>query len=471
MAHALYCGYAGSLGTVGEAVGIPQDKRKMGVGGSLIRTFCVPQKPTKTNGGRLRTLPHHEPEKWEVFKRYCCQDVEAEREIERRLAAWPMPEREQRLWQLDCQMNAGGVLVDQKLVDGALYCGETAQAELLDEAKQLSGLDNPKSVPQLLKWLQEELEDDEIPDLRKATVADLLAQGVSSGRAERMLEIRQQIGKTSTKKYDAMRAAQCDDGRVRGLLQYAGASRTGRWAGRLVQVQNLPRNYLQTLDFARELVQAKNLDMVRLMYGNVPDTLSQLIRTAFVPAAGFHYLVADFSAIEARVVAWIAGEEWLMREFAGKGKVYEATAAQMFGVPADRIRKGNPEYELRQKGKVAVLACGYGGGVGAMEKMGAKSMGLSEDELKDIVARWREANPRIVQLWHDLENAAMDCVATCQPEISQRHDLHPRVRRTHWAGLHDDRAARGAQALLREALGRREPLRPTGAPSHGRGAG
>jgi len=428
MAAAYYCGYAGSLGAVGEAVGIPQDKRKLGIGASLIRTFCIPQKPTKTNGNRTRILPRHEPEKWELFKRYCMQDVEAEREIARRLAPWPMPEREQRLWQLDCLSNARGVLVDSQLVDGALYCGETSQTELLEEAKQISGLPNPKSVQQLLKWLQEELEDDGIEDLRKATVTDLLAQGVASERAERMLEIRQQIGKTSTKKYDAMKNAQCDDGRVRGLLQYYGASRTGRWAGRLVQVQNLPRNYLPTLDFARELVVNRKLDAVRLMYGNVPDTLSQLIRTAFVPAPGKWYLVADFSAIEARVVAWLAGEQWRLDVFNTHGKIYEASASAMFHVPIEKIKKGNPEYDLRQKGKVAELALGYGGGTGALIAMGALKMGLTEDELPDIVGRWRSASPAIVTLWDDLQYAALSVVETGNPVVT-----HGLTLRREWA--------------------------------------
>ena len=431
MAHAYYFGYAGTLGVVGEAVGIPQDKRKFGIGGSLIRTFCVPQKPTKTNGGRTRVRPDHEPEKWRLFKQYCMQDVEAEREIERRLSPWPMPEREQRLWQLDVRSNAAGVMVDKALVDGALYCGEKSQADLISEAKEISGLDNPKSVPQLLKWLQEELEDDEIPDLQKATVKDILEKGVASDRAERMLEIRQQIGKTSTKKYDAMRAAQGDDGRVRGLLQYYGASRTGRYAGRLVQVQNLPRNYLETLDFARELVRTGNLPMVQLMYGNVPDTLSQLIRTAFTPASGMWYMVADFSAIEARVVAWLAGEQWRLDVFATHGKIYEASASAMFHVPLEAIRKGNPEYALRQKGKVAELALGYGGGPGALINMGTLKQGILEEELPDIVERWRAASPCIVDLWHDLEAAAINTIRSCTANES-----HGLVFRREWSPAH-----------------------------------
>lgn len=409
MAQAYYCGFSGALGVVGEAVGIPQDKRKLGVGGSLIRTFCTPQKPTKANGGRTRVLPEHESEKWELFKRYNAQDVEAEREIARRLAPWPLPEREQALWELNCISNARGVLVDVALVDGALHIGDTVQAELLSEARAISGLENPRSVRQLLDWLNTEL-DDGLPDLRKATVSELLSRGVDSERAGRMLEIRRQTGKTSTKKYDAMRAAACNDGRVRGLLQYYGASRTGRWAGRLVQVQNLPRNDLPTLAFARELTRAGQLDMLKLMYADVPDTLSQLIRTAFIPAPGAWYLVADFSAIEARVIAWLAGETWRMEVFEQGGDIYCASASQMFGVP---VEKHGVNGHLRQKGKVAELALGYGGGSGALIAMGALKMGLSEDELPDIVDRWRKSSPRIVGLWGDLERAALRCVRDC----------------------------------------------------------
>ena len=417
MAQAYYCGFSGALGVVGEAVGIPQDKRKLGVGGSLIRTFCTPQKPTKANGGRTRVLPAHEPEKWELFKRYNVQDVEAEREIARRLAPWPLPEREQALWGLNCLTNARGVLVDGALVDGALRIGETVQTELLDEARAISGLENPRSVRQLLDWLREELDDD-LPDLRKATVSDMLERGVDSERAARMLAIRRQTGKTSTKKYDAMRAAVCEDGRVRGLLQYYGASRTGRWAGRLVQVQNLPRNDLPTLAFARELTREGRLDALRLMYADVPDTLSQLIRTAFIPAPGSWYLVADFSAIEARVIAWLAGETWRMEVFEQGGDIYCASASQMFGVP---VEKHGVNGHLRQKGKVAELALGYGGGSGALIAMGALKMGLAEDELPDIVDRWRRSSPRIVALWADLERAAVRCVRDCIP--AQTHSL------------------------------------------------
>ncbi len=412
MVHSLYCGYPGKLAYLGEAIGLPHDKRKMGVGYSLIRTFCVPCKATKSNGGRTRTMPHHEPEKWNLFKRYCGQDVETERAVESRLAAWLVPDREWRLWQLDMQMNAYGVAVDRDIVNGALYCGEKVTSDLMQEAIALSGIENPKSVPQLKKWLETETEE-EIESLNKETVAGMLAKGCEEN-VQRVLEIRQELGKTSVKKYDAMKAAQCDDGRVRGLLQFYGANRTGRWAGRLVQVQNLPKNYLTTLGHARELAKNQKLDHLRLCYGNVPDTLSQLIRTAFIPANDHRFIVADFSAIEARVIAWLAKEQWRLDVFATHGKIYEASASAMFGVSLEKISKGNPEYELRQKGKVAELALGYGGSKGALIAMGALKQGLTEEELPDIVDRWRAASPCIVRLWREVEACALTTVRTGQ---------------------------------------------------------
>jgi len=414
MAHSLYCGYAGGLGAVGIALGIPEDKRKLSIGRSLMMTFC---KPNPNAGMAGHVTPAQEPEKWALFMDYCRQDVEAERQIEAHLMYWPMPEREQKLWELDYRMNSNGVLADRELVDGALYCGTMTYKRLMDEATAISGLDNPRSVGQLTTWLNKELTDEEdLTDLRKETVSELLDRGVKNENATRMLEIRQQIGKSSVKKYDAIAAARGADGRVRGLLQYYGASRTGRWAGRLVQVQNLPRNYLSSLSYARSLVKEGRLDMLELMYGNIPDTLSQLIRTALIPAPGHRYLISDFSAIEARVIAWLAGEQWVMEVFAGHGRIYEAVAAQMFNVPIEKITKGQPEYALRSKGKIATLALGYGGAAGALINMGALRMGLTEDELPDIVSRWRAANPRIVQLWHDLEAAAISCVQTGIPQ-------------------------------------------------------
>lgn len=716
MMHGLYCGYTTGLGPTGEALGLPQDKRKLGIGMSLIRTFCIPCKPTKNNGNRTRTLPHHEPEKWNLFKEYCKQDVVTEREIERRLSSFPVPDQEQKLWELDQVINATGVMVDRDLIASALQIDQITTDELMHEAISISGLDNPKSVKQLSEWLTKEM-DEEVTDLKKDTVSKLV-KTLDDGKAKRMLEIRQELAKTSIKKYAAMEVAMCEDGRVRGLLQFYGANRTGRWcltgdheiltpsgwerldaweggkiacwspqteyisfqesnpvsfdytgemfsilhqrceqistpdhkmpflqksgtwgsdtvealsphrftipftgrrligqsfepdklrvlvmtqadghytnegdvryhfkkkrkierckhllrkcqipfiiaertngnvcitvkcrcvpiwlrqfqdktfrywmldespdvifdelplwdgyncgpnsiqysttnkqnaeviqaaavlsgrsatlieknrdnekwnrtyilniwnnpghgtsirieqikkvqytgkvycaetqtgffvvrrngkvwitgnSGRLVQVQNLPRNYMDTLSFARSLVKSKKIDALKLIYGNIPDTLSQLIRTAFIPSPGHLFGVADFSAIEARVIAWLAGEQWRLDVFATHGKIYEASAAAMFGVPIEKIVKGNPEYELRQKGKIAELALGYQGGSGALISMGALKQGLTEEELPDIVRRWRTSNRRIVDLWYTLENAAISVMKTGQP--------------------------------------------------------
>ena len=413
MAHGLYCGYTAGLDATGKAIGLPQDKQKLTTGRALIRYFCVPCKPTKTNGGRIWNQPWHDTDKWNLFKEYCCQDVVTEHEILKRLDLFPMPEEEERLWQMDILMNAYGVRVDTELIDGALYIDQISAQRLTDEAIKLTGLDNPNSTAQLLKWLQDN--GTETDNLRKETVSELL-DGINPEKVQRMLEIRQQLGKTSIKKYVAMDTACGEGDRVRGLTQYYGANRTGRWAGRLVQMQNLPRNYLKTLDYARNLVKAKNYDGVKILYGNVPDTLSQLIRTAFIPSSGHKFVVADFSAIEARVIAWLAGEQWVNEVFATHGKIYEATASQMFGVPVERIAKGNPEYSLRQKGKVATLALGYQGGTSALIAMGALQMGLTEEELPDIVQRWRQANPRIKGLWYAIENAALAVMETAQPQ-------------------------------------------------------
>jgi DNA polymerase len=414
MAHALYCGYSGGLAAVGEAMGLPQDKRKMGIGAALIRKFCVPQKATKAKPVH-RVTPEEEPEKWELFKSYCKQDVTTEREIGRRLVRWPMPGREQLLWEITTSANEAGVGVDMDLVRGALEMGAAEQAELEAEAKEISGLENPKSVQQLMKWLNEELDTDEeteVKDLRKGTVADMLAAGVDSDKAARMLELRLLMSKTSTKKFDALEAAVCDDGRVRGMMFYYGASRTGRWAGRIVQPQNLPQNHLAALDFARERVKARDTEMVKACWGSVPDTLSQLIRTAFMPTSGKLYAVADYSAIEARVVAWLAGEQWVLDAFNAGKDIYCATASQMFGVP---VEKHGVNAELRQRGKVATLALGYGGGESALVAMGALKMGIPEEDLPEIKQKWRRANPHICQLWRDYEDAAMDVMNTGAP--------------------------------------------------------
>lgn len=413
MVHGLYCGYTAGLAATAVALGLPEDKRKMSVGSALIRTFCCPCKPTKSNGHRTRTLPHHEPEKWQLFKEYCRQDVVTEMEIAKRLINFPLPAKEQYLWIIDQLINVYGVAVDLELVEGALQCNQTITKELMNEAIKLSGLENPKSVQQLTKWLEEQT-GEEVENLQKATVKKLV-ETIDNDKAKRMLEIRQELSKTSIKKYQAMAEAVCSDGRVRGLLQFYGANRTGRWAGRLVQVQNLPRNYLETLSHARECVKGKKVEALKLIYGNVPDTLSQLIRTAFIPSPGNVLLVADFSAIEARIIAWLAGEQWRLDVFASHGKIYEASASAMFGVPIERIVRGNPEYELRQKGKIAELALGYQGSVGALMSMGATNMGLTEDELPDIVHRWRSSNKRIVDLWYSMERAALAVMRTGRP--------------------------------------------------------
>ena len=417
MVHGLYCGYATGLDATGKAIGLPQDKQKLATGKALIRYFCVPCKPTRTNGNRTWNQPRHDTVKWELFKEYCRQDVVTEHAILNRLDPFPMPETEQRQWQMDVIMNAYGVRVDTELIEGALYIDSISTQELMDEAVTITGLGNPNSGAQLVSWLNERCPKEPFADIQKATVAEALEHREAYPEdVQRMLEIRQQLGKTSIKKYVAMDTARGGGDRVRGLTQYYGANRTGRWAGRLVQMQNLPRNYIKTLDYARELVKQKNYTGLRLLYGNVPDTLSQLIRTAFIPSEGRKFVVADFSAIEARVIAWLAGEQWVNEVFATHGKIYEATAAQMFGVPVERIKKGNPEYSLRQKGKVATLALGYQGGTSALIAMGALNMGLTEEELPDIVARWRQANPRIRDLWYAVENAALAAMQTAQPQ-------------------------------------------------------
>lgn len=421
MIHGLYCGYTAGLDATGKAIGLPQDKQKLTTGKALIRYFCVPCKLTKSNGNRTWNLPRHAPEKWELFKGYCKQDVVTEHAILKRLNYFPVPEEEQELWQQDIRMNAFGVRVDSKLIEGALTIDGVSSAELTEEAINITGLQNPNSTAQLKVWVEKELSDSleadvELPGLRKEDVSMLLERNDLSKEIRRVLEIRQQLGKTSIKKYVAMETAKGTDDRVRGLTQYYGANRTGRWAGRLVQLQNLPRNYLKTLDYARELVKTKNYDGIRFLYGNVPDTLSQLIRTAFIPSEGHKFVVADFSAIEARVIAWLAGEQWVNEVFATHGKIYEATASQMFHVPIEKIVKGNPEYSLRQKGKVATLALGYQGGTAALIAMGALNMGLAEEELPDIVQRWRNANPRIRDLWYAVEQAALTTMQTAQPQ-------------------------------------------------------
>ena len=414
MLHGLYCGYTAGLDATGKALGLPAEKQKLSVGKALIRYFCVPCTPTQSNGGRHRNLPKHDPDKWDLFKTYCLGDVTTEKEIERRLSAFPVPDDIEKQWQTDLLINARGVAVDMGMVRGALEIGAQSRDRLMQEAISITGLENPNSIAQLSTWL-EKATDTPVTDLRKDTVAAMLESNAVTGSANRMLEIRQELGKTSTKKYDAIEAAVCDDRRVRGLLQFYGANRTGRWAGRLVQVQNLPRTYTEPLEFARELVKGRKLDALRTVYGSPNDTLSQLIRTSFVASEGNKLVDADFSAIEARVISWLAGEQWRLEVFRTHGKIYEASASQMFGVPLEKIKKGNPEYALRQKGKVAELALGYQGSSGALIAMGALKMGIPEDDLPDIVSRWRDSNKRIVDLWYSLESAAVSVIQTGHP--------------------------------------------------------
>ncbi len=409
MVHSLYCGFPASLADVGRAMGFSEDKRKLGIGKSLIRYFCIPCAPSRTNGGRTRNLPAHEEGKWNLFKDYCRQDVVAEMEIHKRLEVHPFPESEHRNWILDQIINQTGVAMDTQLIEGALEIHTQIKEELSSRAKNLTGLDNPNSVAQLKKWIEDN-SNLQLENLNKATVAEVLADKDGKELVKEALKIRKELGKTSVKKYETMAGCICADGRIRGLLQFYGANRTGRFAGRLVQVQNLPRNYIENLGTARDLVKRKQIDALRLIYGNIPDTLSQLIRTSFVPSPGNRFIVADFSAIEARVLAWLAGESWRLDIFRTTGKIYEASASAMFGVPVELIAKGNPEYALRSKGKVAELALGYQGSVGALISMGALNMGLTEDELPDIVTRWRKSSPRIVDFWKTVEQYALAAV-------------------------------------------------------------
>lgn len=390
MIHAMYLGFPAGLEATGEAVGLPEDKKKLAIGRQLIKYFCLgPYKP--------------DADKWNLFKDYNKKDVEAERAIEKKLSSFPVPELEWGRWRRDVLMNYTGVGVDLELVTGALAVQEESVQRLTNEAIALTGLENPNSPTQLLEWVN--AQGTELKSIQKKDVQDALS-GDLPPNVRRALEIRQQLGKTSVKKYDAILACVCKDERVRGISQFYGA-RTGRFSGRLVQMQNLPRNYLEPLEDVREIVKARDYETLDLIYPSIADTLSQLIRTAFVPKNGKKYVVADFSAIEARVIAWLAREEWVNQVFATHGKIYEATASQMFHVPIEKITKGNPEYALRQKGKVATLALGYQGGTNALISMGALSMGLSEEELPEIVTRWRNANKNIVKLWYKVGECAL----------------------------------------------------------------
>ncbi len=390
-----------SLEGVGEVLGI--ERKKLKEGGDLVRYFSLPCKPTKANGQRTRNLPEHAPEKWQRFKEYCVRDVEAEREIRAKVQGYPIPAKEQELYRLDQEINDRGIMVDPVLVARAIECDEQYREKTTKRAYELTGLANPNSPAQLKEWL--EGQGTEVDTLDKKAVRALLPD--AEGDVLEVLKLRLLMAKTSVKKYEAIRRSVCADGRVHGLLQFYGANRTGRWAGRLVQIQNLPQNHIPDLALARELVKAGRYADIEALYESTPNVLSELIRTAFVPRPGCRFIVADFSAIEARVIAWLAGEQWRLEVFEGGGDIYCASASKMFHVP---VEKHGQNSHLRQKGKIAELALGYGGAVGALTAMGALEMGLAEEELPPLVRQWREANPHIIRLWAQVEDAAMTAV-------------------------------------------------------------
>ena len=394
------------LATAAQALKTAQQKDA--VGERLIRYFSLPCKPTKANGGRTRNLPEHAPEDWKLFKSYCIQDVETERDIRRRLEKFPLLPQEWDYYHMDQRINDRGILIDKELVQQAIICNMAMSEEMTKRAYALTGLENPNSVSQLKGWLEER--GIEVDSLGKKNVASLITdldKHSADGEALDMMKLRLQMAKSSVKKYQAAERYICQDGRAHGLFQFSGANRTQRWAGRGIQLQNLPQNHISTLDEARELVKMGCFDMIEALYGNTPDILSQLIRTMLIPKDGCEFIVADFSAIEARVLAWLAGEQWRLDAFQRGEDIYCASASQMFGVP---VVKHGINGELRQKGKVAELACGYGGGAGALISMGALDMGLKEDELPDIISSWRDANPEIVKFWYAVEKAVIETV-------------------------------------------------------------
>ena len=394
-----------SLEDVGRVLGL--DEQKMKEGKELIRYFCVPCKPTKANGGRTRNLPCHAPEKWEQFKTYCKRDVDVEKSIRRKLHNFPIPESEMELYRLDQRINDRGVLVDMGLVEQAIACERLHKEVVTKRAYELTGLENPNSVAQLKGWLGDK--GMEAESLSKKAVADMIAE--TDGEVEELLRLRLLMAKTSVKKYEAMERSVCSDGRIHGMLMFYGANRSGRWSGKNVQIQNLPKNDIPDLKLARELVKQGRFEDIELLYDSTPNVLSELIRTAFIPKPGCRFVVADFSAIEARVLAWLSGEQWRLDVFTSHGKIYEASASSMFHVPMEEITKGSP---LRQKGKLAELGLGFGGAAGALISMGALDMGLAENELSPLVAAWRKANPHITQFWWEVDAAAIKAVTEKQ---------------------------------------------------------
>lgn len=406
MVHALMLGLPGALKDVGAALGLSEDKQKLRTGTALISYFCKPCKPTRTNGYRTRNLPEHAPEKWELFKEYCKRDVETEREISNRLDRFPIPNQEHRLWCWDQRMNDYGAKIDVELMRNVLSFGSVNEDDMKKECERITNGINLNSVSQLKEWISKK-ENKEINSLAKDDVIALLNDETISSDTRRLLKLRQEAGKTSVKKYDAIARAICQDGRLHGILQFYGANRTGRWAGRIFQPQNLPRNAFDDIDLARQLVKEKDFETIDMLYGSYNQVFSTLIRTAVIPPDGQMLAVADYSAIEARLTAWFCDEVWRQKVFATTGKIYEASASQMFHVPIESVTKGS---DLRKKGKVAELALGYGGGVSALERMGGADMGLSEDEMQDIVIKWRLASPNIKKMWYKVQDAAYTAV-------------------------------------------------------------
>lgn len=412
MVHAWSLGLSGGLDDVGKAIGLPLDQQKLYIGKNLIRLFCVPRKPSETNGNQTRYYPYNMPLDWEQFKAYCAQDVVTEREIRRRLDATPMPETEIRLWELDQRINDYGVRLDMGLANQAIAIDQSHTNALAERYRALTGIENVNSTTDLRAWLSARL-GRKVASIDKRVVAELVGAASDHPEVLEALELRQQLAKTSVSKYAKMAEVVCRDGRAHGLLQFYGA-RTGRWSGRLIQVHNLPRNSMSGLDLARQTIRDGDQELLSILYGDVPDVLSQLIRTAFIPSDGRRFIVSDFSAIEARVIAWLAGEQWRLSVFQTHGKIYEASASQMFHVPIESIDKGSP---LRQKGKIAELALGYQGGAGALKQMGALEMGLAADELPKLVTQWRAANPHIVQFWADVDAAAKAVIRGQTPAL------------------------------------------------------
>ncbi len=407
------CGLPLGLGEAGKALRLEADEAKDREGKALIRYFCSPCRPTKVNGGRTRNLPQHDTDKWALFIEYNRQDVVAERTIRKRLLRWEPDSLEHRFWCLDARINERGMRVDRELVHNAIAMDARYKAELTEQAVAISGLENPNSVAQIKQWLLEQ-EGIEVPSLNKKVVAEVVSQ-LNGERAKQFMALRTRLAKSSTKKYEAMERSACADAHIKGCFQFYGANRTGRFAGRLVQLQNLPQNHMEDLAVARSLVRDNDYETVRLLYDSVSDTLSELIRTALIPEPGHRFIVADFSAIEARVIAWIAGEQWRLDVFRNGGDIYCASASQMFHVP---VVKHGENGHLRQKGKIAELALGYGGGANALKAFGADKMGMTEEEMVNTVDLWREASPRVCALWRALERAAIRCVVHKTPQVS-----------------------------------------------------